>query len=124
MPYSERQGSTGSLSKGGQYKDINSGLSEIESGGQYFNDFQSASAYNSKSAVSAAAAAISAVESATSASASLNSELAAQAAQDAAEVAAGQAQIFSSLGLPTGFIYDFGFVTDNIITFPTDWGNV
>lgn len=41
-----------------------------------------------------------------------------------AQNAEAQAQAFSELGLAAGNAFDLGFVTDDIIYFPTDWGNV
>lgn len=55
---------------------------------------------------------------------SSNSAASAEASKEGAQNAEAQAQAYSELGLATGDAFDLGFVSDDIIYFPTDWGNV
>lgn len=49
---------------------------------------------------------------------------AASASASQASTSAAQAEIFSNLGLNASDLFDFGLVTDSIISFPTDFGSV
>lgn len=75
-------------------------------------------------AASASDAAASALAADASADLATNQQQLAEDAADAAVAAAVLAQSYSTLGLPTGGAIDFGFVTDPINSFPTDWGSV
>lgn len=59
-----------------------------------------------------------------SAGESENSALLSESFMTASQAAAQQAQAYSELGLATGDVFDLGYVSDDIIYFPTDFGSI
>lgn len=77
---------------------------------------------NLQSAVDAAE--VSATNAATSALNAATSETNASASALSASSSAASAAAYSSLGLSTSGVYDFGYVSDATVYFPTDFGGV